>query len=207
MRIGMTLIGAVFIALPVVAARLELTPVQDAYVCDCLPDVTNPNGGPTYLYQGQYGDCFDRTLIEWDLSGLPADVTIVSAEVELFCEGFYGVESGYATYYRITEPWDEETVTHNDCPAYSDDVVATADWPDVGTWHTVDATEFVEGWYGASFDNYGLFCHCQDTTDTCVAGYWSSNYGDSDLRPRLVIEYTATAVEGASVGEIKTLHK
>ncbi|MBN2608562.1 MAG: hypothetical protein JXA64_05555, partial [Candidatus Fermentibacteraceae bacterium] len=53
------------------AETLELAPLQDAYVCCCKPDSTNPNGGSDYLYHGQYGSCFDRTLIQWDLSSVP----------------------------------------------------------------------------------------------------------------------------------------
>ncbi len=48
--------------------KIELIPVKDAYVCDCKPDETNPNGNDKVLYQGQYKDCFDRILVEWDIS-------------------------------------------------------------------------------------------------------------------------------------------
>jgi hypothetical protein len=187
------------------AAEVELAPVQDAYICDCSPDETNPNGGPNFLYQGQYGSCFDRSLIRWDLSGLEEDLTIISAELHLYCEAFYGSVSGEMRYYRITETWDEGTVTYNTQPDYSDDVQATADWPTPAGWHVVDVTDFVEGWYSGDIDNYGLYCHCDGTTGTCVAGFYSKDYPVEEQRPKLVITYTAADVEETTWGEIKTL--
>jgi hypothetical protein len=182
---------------------LELTPVQDAYVCDCLPDVTNPNGGPNFLYQGQYGSCFDRTLIQWDLSQIPAGATIVSAEMRLWCEAFYGTQSGAPVCYLIEEPWDESTVTFNTQPAWSAAVTATGSWPVADEWHVVDVTGFVQAWCSGAEENYGIYCHSASTTGTCVPGFYSSNWADESLRPSLVVVYWPQELEQGSWGSIK----
>ena len=184
--------------------QVELTAIQDAYICDCSPDETNPNGGPNFLYQGQYGSCFDRSLIQWDLSGLDEDLTILSAELFLYCEAFYGSVSGEMRYYRVTEPWDEETVTYNTQPDYSEDVQSAVDCPDPLDWHVVDVTDFVESWYSGDIDNYGVYCHCHGTTGTCVAGFYSKDYSEEELWPKLVVTYSSAVVEDATWGEVKT---
>jgi hypothetical protein len=166
--------------------------------------VTNPNGGPNFLYHGQYGSCYDRTLIQWDLSQIPAGATIVSAEMRLWCEAFYGTQSGAPVYYLIEESWDENTVTYNTQPAWSAAVTAAGSWPDTGEWHVVDVTDFVQAWWSGAEENYGIYCHSDGTTGTCVPGFYSSNWADESLRPGLDVVYWPQELEQGSWGSIKT---
>ncbi len=185
------------------AETLELAPLQDAYICCCKPDSTNPNGGADYLYHGQYGSCFDRTLIQWDLSSVPPGASIVSATMELYCEAFYGSKTGNPIYYMINESWDELTVTFNTQPDYDTTLPLTAVWPDAGTWYNVDVAEFVEEWVVGTHDNFGIYCFCEGTTGTCVPGFWSGDYQDESLRPRLVVEYFPEKLDQCTWGCIK----
>ena len=187
------------------AETLELAPVQDAYICCCKPDSTNPNGGINYLYHGQYGTCFDRTLIQWDLSDVPQGATILSATMELYCEAFYGTQSGNPVYYMINETWYDHSVTYNTQPEYDLNPFQAATWPKAGNWHQVDVTEFVESWVNGSHDNYGIYCFCQGTTGTCVPGFWSVDYHEVNLRPKLVIEFYPEALSQCTWGCIKSI--
>ncbi len=184
---------------------VELTPVQDVYICDCQPEVTNPNGNSNYLYHGQFGDCFDRTLIQWDLSVLPDNITILSAEMMLYCEAFWGTQSGCPVYYMISTEWDENTVTFNTQPDYDPSPSITGYWPDPEDWYSVDVLTFVEDWVSGSHSNFGIYCFREGTTGTCVPGFWSSNYSDEALRPRLVIEYQDLSLVSSTWGYLKTL--
>ncbi len=186
------------------ALEAELIPIGDAYICDCLPDDTNPNGGPTHLYQGQYGTCFDRTLIQWDLSEIGNEQTIVTAEIRLWCFSVFGTPTGNPAYYRITGSWNEGTVTYNTEPEYTTDGMVTTGWPTSGTWHIVDITDFVNGWYIGTYDNYGVYCHSIDTTGTGGAGYYSKDSDDSQYWPVLYVHYTNSAIESESLGTIKS---
>ena len=182
---------------------VELVAVKDAYICDCQPDVTNPNGGPDYLYHGQYGNCFDRTLIQWDLSTIPSGASIESATMRLYCEAFYGTRTGEPVYYMITADWDESDVTYSTQPTYDTGTSVTGTWPYPDTWYEVDVTPFVQAWLDGTHVNHGIYCFAQNTAGTCVPGFWSKDYSDQSLRPRLVVEFTPEGFEQVTWGELK----
>jgi hypothetical protein len=164
---------------------------KDTYICDCSPDENNPNGPVTHLYQGQYGTCYDRTLIQWDLSALPQGAIVSSAVMELWFNQLWGSESGEMIYYPILEDWEETAVTYTTQPVYSHEDSIVVAWPQVsGYWHPVDVTGFVQMWHGGSLDNYGIYSHCQNTVSTCCAEFNSSDVANANQRPRLTIEYT-----------------
>jgi len=163
---------------------------KDTYICDCLPTVNNPNGPITVLYQGQYGVCFDRALLRWDLSSLPKNITVTNATMELRCTGVYGAISGRMVYYRLTANWGETQVTTATLPAYTnEDSVVTA-WPAAGKWHAVDITKFVQKWIQDSASNFGVYAHCAGTTSQCDAEFYSSDASTGNVRPKLTITYT-----------------
>jgi hypothetical protein len=165
---------------------------KDTYICCCEPDQNNPNGPITHLYQGQYGTCYDRTLIEWNLSALPAHATIDSAAMEMWFNQLWGSESGEMVYFPILEYWEETEVTFSTQPAYSHDDSVVTDWPQQNnSWHAVDVTEFVRMWHDGTLENYGIYCHSQNTVSTCCAEFNSSDVATPERRPRLTIEYTA----------------
>lgn len=171
--------------------KIELYPLKDAYVCDCKPDETNPNGNESVLYQGQYKKCFDRTLIQWDLSTLESRLNIVKAEIYLYQQKlyFYGKKMGQLVYHPITEPWDEETVSYNTLPAHNDQIKIISAWTKEEGWTGIDITKIVKEWYENRMPNYGLYCHSEATSSTCVSKFVSSEGKIKKYRPKLVIEY------------------
>lgn len=203
MKTSLTLLITCSFVFCAIADVVEIGPVQDAYICCCKPDSTNPNGGENFLYQGQYGTCFDRTLIQWELSDIPAGATITDAEIQLYCEAFYGSQSGEPVYYLIEESWDEQTVTFNTQPNYSSVIMEIGYWPEVLEWCIVDITEFVVAWFSGSEENFGIYCHSQNTTGTCVPGFYSSNYSNVDLRPKLVVTYYEVELSATTWASIK----
>ncbi|NQV17561.1 MAG: DNRLRE domain-containing protein [Armatimonadetes bacterium] len=178
---------------------------KDTYICDCAPNTNNPNGPITHLYQGQYGVCFDRTLIEWDLSIIPTGVQILSAVMELDFNTLHGSMSGQMAYYMITEAWEETVVTFNTQPAYNEAMEIITDWPEPNTWHAVDVTEFVQFWIDNPNANFGVFCHCISTTSTCVAEFNSSDHSNSDVHPKLTINYGSVSADDDEVIDLGTL--
>jgi hypothetical protein len=165
---------------------------KDTYVCDCLPNVNNPNAPITVFYQGQYGACFDRLFIQWDLSALPKNISIASAIMELKCSSITGRLSGQPVYYRITGNWGETQVTYATLPSYTNEDSVVTGWPTVGQWHAVDITKFAQKWIQDTTSNYGIYGHCAGTTGQGVVGFSSSD-ASVNSRPKLIITYTTTS--------------
>ncbi|MCK5116524.1 MAG: DNRLRE domain-containing protein [Candidatus Aegiribacteria sp.] len=202
----LTLLLSCIFVLPAAADQVTLEPDQDAFVCDCVPGVTNPMLGNEYLAQGRYSACYNRTFIMWDLSSIPAGSTIDDAEFRIYCCQFYGAPSGQMVYYRVLEAWSETTVTYLNMPAFTTDgAVFLSSWPTGGSWHTIDVTDFVAGWFTGT-DNYGLYCHSTGSTSTSDCAYYSSRVSSPGYRPRLVVTYTPpSAFEQSTWGGLKTL--
>lgn len=186
------------------AETLVLTPVQDAYICDCQPDVTNPNGGPTHLYHGRYTTCYDRSLIQWDLSALPPGAEIEAAVMGLYCISFTGTPSGQPVFYPVAGAWDELSVTHSTDPGHSPSPFVVASWPQPQAWFEVDVTALVQEWLSGEQGNYGIYCTSQGCTSTSVPGFWSKDSDHPDLWPRLVITYALGLTGDVTWGEIKS---
>ncbi|MBD3277011.1 MAG: DNRLRE domain-containing protein [Candidatus Aegiribacteria sp.] len=204
-RIGILLIVMTLLTGTAVGEEVQLEPQQDAFVCDCIPNATNPMLGIQYLAQGRYSACHNRSFLQWDLSSIPDSATIESAEFRVYCASFYGSVSGEMCFYLLTEDWDETTVTYMNMPAYTDSAaIYSSDWPSGGTWLTLDVTDFVEAWYSESIDNYGMYCHSRSCTSTCDCAYYSSNVSNPSYRPSLTVYYSIpSSLDRSTWGEIK----
>jgi hypothetical protein len=171
--------------------KIELHPIKDAYVCDCKPNETNPNGNEKVLYQGQYKKCFDRILSQWDLSTIKKEAKIIKAEMHFFHEKLYasGKKTGHLVYYPLAQSWDDKTVTLNTLPEYYAELKIVADWPEEKGWHIVDITEIVKKWIDGSLPNYGMYCHSEGTESTFVSRFISNEGTPIKSRPKLVVEH------------------
>ncbi len=186
------------------AGEVSIQPLQDAYTCDCMPNATNPNGGYTYLYQGRVGNCYCNYCIEWDLSIIEPGTVIDSAEFWIYCKSFTGSPgAGNPIYYMITESWDENTLTYNTLPSWSESSSVTTDWPTQSSWHVIDVTEFVQGWVDGTFENHGVFAHVENTPSTSCPGFYSSNFSNEDLRPYVLVTGTGLSFDHVTWGEVK----
>jgi hypothetical protein len=103
---------------------------KDAVIVTTEPD-TNFADHPDYLGSTWFCNsvlCLGRGLLDFDLSAIPAGAGIASATLYLYADtnSTNGV-AGQPTYgtsnagfiRRITQPWDEHTVTWNNQPSYS----------------------------------------------------------------------------------------
>lgn len=186
------------------AQSIVLEVDKDAFICECQPDATNPGGPVTKLFQGPYyvsgHNCFARTASSWDLSSLPAGITITQATIEFKCGGSYGTLTGQMVFYRFLNSWDESTINSNNVPSFTIQDSITRNWPASGQWFSLDVTNFVKFWYEHPDSNFGIYGHCINTTaNTGAIAVYSSRYGTSADRPKLTITYLTTDVksEGA----------
>ncbi len=141
----------------------------------------------------------DRLLLRFDLSGLPASATVVSATLTLRVE-LWGEQSlpGAAVVYRVLTPWEPATATY-ETPWSTPGLVAGVDYdstpldlvpvPDVG-WLTFDVSRAFVFWQEQGEPNYGMVVMmAEDSHNQAHHWVYMSEQPDPADRPTLRIAY------------------
>ena len=112
------------------AAVLPLYPSDDATVQEGAPNTTAPsdlilNAG--YNLSSFFPDWADgrvRSYMRFNLAGLPAGSTVVSATLRLYQAGGvdYPGHTRSVTFYRVTGNWNEASITWNNRPGYAENL-------------------------------------------------------------------------------------
>jgi len=168
-------------------------PVADAYVW--ADDPTSNFGGSDHLYVGR-GILFDpdftptdmrmRTFIRFNLSGIPAGATVLSAQLRLYRDS--GVGSGILNVHRVLGNWTETGLHWNNQPSFASS--PTDGIPVGGDWHEWDVTADVQAFVNGSAPNHGWVIKWdQETSPVRIAGFRAREYTGTDFDPRLVITY------------------
>lgn len=126
---------------------------NDTYVSQLYP--TTNYGSAAYMRVYGTAGMRNRSLVQFDLSAIPAYSRIESAKLRLYQEnpasglvdiGAHGIEAS----------WTEGTVTWNTQPSYeAGPVDITTVTPDPG-WAEWDVKKLVQRWVNGTFDNNGI---------------------------------------------------
>ena len=192
---------------PLVQHTLVLQPDssagRDAFITYYHPDANWGNYG--FIYPKcwtVYGDSsIIRVFIQFDLSSIPNDATIDSAFISFYFALDsvnyvpYGVTGDYGDnsmlLQRVTEPWNENTVTWNNQPNIDTTHMV---WIDKSTnphqdYKDIDVTLLVRDIL-ASSKNYGFRLKMADEVPYKITFLASSDYPDASKHPKLVVYYT-----------------
>jgi hypothetical protein len=162
---GLLAVACFFV--PAQAATIDLTPTADVRILSVLPDTNEANGALLSVYTLPGNE--QRTLIQFDLSSIPAGQQIESAILTLHnaLANNGGNPLGLnMDVHAVTSSWNENEVTWNSASTgnawtnaggdFNPFVYATAT-NQLGfgpvTW---DVTDLVQDWYDSSIDNDGL---------------------------------------------------
>lgn len=138
-----------------------------------------------------------RSLIKFDLSDLPANAAVLSAELRVYYKAYwdYPDRARTVTAHRIIGDWTELEVTWNNKPslgtAYgSVDIPANEDWG----WRGLDVRDLVQGWVNGSIANQGVML-CGPEASGADSSWRSFYTREGAYAPQLVISYlAATAI-------------
>jgi peptidoglycan/xylan/chitin deacetylase (PgdA/CDA1 family) len=147
----------------------------------------------------------NRSLVRFDIQGIPANAQIVKATLDLYTT-YRGSGTICFAAYNLKRSWSENAATWNVAttdvawgqPGANDTTTDRADtylpgfriplMPD-STWRTLNLTDIVKQWISNPTSNNGIILLASGPTGTQY-GLASSEYGDILLRPRLTITYT-----------------
>lgn len=192
-------------------ATFQVTATQDAYI-----DADNADsnyGSETDLYVESYVYEQRRTLIQFDLSSIPAGAEVTSATLKLYYATYSssvveGESPGGRIYwaYRVTQPWTENGITWNKYDGTNSWTTPGGEYTGTGgasltmpssmpRWVEWDVTTIVEAWIEDSQPNHGFLIKDADETMTRNNWVWasfrSSDYSTQpDKNPILEISYT-----------------
>lgn len=162
--------------------QAETGTVYDAYVWESDPA---ENHNWSQLYTGRVGWGRKKSLLRFDLSPIPSGVTVHNARLMIYRIDAEGHRTVYV--HRITRAWDEDEVTwDNFNDAYDPIAVGSFNAQGEG-WKAVSVTSLVQDWISGNYVNYGLLLEDPSAGEDECETYYSSEYEDTTLRPKLEI--------------------
>jgi hypothetical protein len=144
-------------------------------------------------------------VIKFDVSSIPAGVTVTSAGLSFYCfQDDYPATGVLFDLFRLTRPWVETEVTwyNSDADSFWDN--AGGDYYPVyidqkqmdvdvtGTWQAFDVTTGIQKFVSEPDSNFGLLLSRGVGSDDLYF-YTSESLHDS-LRPKLTVSYTADTI-------------
>ncbi|MEI6059808.1 MAG: DNRLRE domain-containing protein [Bacteroidota bacterium] len=145
-----------------------------------------------YTYGGEYGT--GRSLMKFDLTSIPANVTIISATLDLYNDynnPWYNQNGDNACYLqRITSAWAEESVTWNTQPAYTQlhQVYLPASVSNTQDYTGIDVTTLVKDMVINT--NWGFALNIINENPYASLIFASGDNITEVIRPRLTVKYT-----------------
>lgn len=186
------------------AATTTLSPTQDTRLLTFSP--TGIFGADSIFSTYNAGATNDqRSLVQFDLSSIPAGDVITSATLNLWGDNSFGTGVSTTEIYRVTNPWVEMQATWLDrqtgvpwSTPGGDSVGTTgvanvnpyATWTgnQVSQWYTFNITSLVSEWHAGTHANYGLHMLGPDTNRLIYA---SKEHSQVSLRPYLTVTHQA----------------
>lgn len=168
---------------------VSLAPIRDTYIAEHYPD--SSFGTATVLYVGQFGNGNDRyrSLVQFDLSSIPPDSTIVAAYLKLYI--YRNDTPNISKPIKIFKALSgfTESTTYNSKPMISDtpetEITITHENNVYLEWNI---TDLVKGWCTGTVINNGLEIVGLETQYSLV-GFRSNRFIDSGKWPLLEVDY------------------
>ena len=154
-----------------------------------------------WTFDGSYGT--KQGLVQFDLSGIPSNSTIVNAQLSLYnCDScgdpghaLINVSNPNGTnqglVQRVTSSWDENAVTWNTRPSFTtqNQVILPASTSASEDYTNINVTALVQDMLTNSSTSYGFLVSMQDTTIYRRLIFASSDHINPAKHPKLVVQY------------------
>lgn len=171
------------------------TEVMDTNIWSALPDQNFEDAVSFIIGHEDVNDNIIRGLLQFDLTSLPGNAVITSAEL-----GLYYWSSGYPLIsttigvYQVQDSWSEGTVTWKSKPNITPTPEDTRIIPDNPSFSFIfwDISDLAAQWQNSPLttNNHGILL--KDINDSMVTlrkYFYSSDYSVYNKRPKLEIDY------------------
>jgi len=199
---------------PTLVLQPDGTDGVDAVILESTP--TTNYGTNVALAFGNNGGAIYRSLIQFNVSSIPATATAVSATLSIWISAGYGAVTGSPTLHRVLRAWTEAGATWNTCDGANN-------WGTAGCANTTSDREattlgtqsipntaiagdkfdfvltaaLVQDWWDGGLTNNGMLLKGPTETGTSndLWAVCSSDHTTAAQRPKLVIDYTLPSAQ------------
>lgn len=166
-----------------------------------------------------------RSMLKWDLSSIPPGSVIVNADMSLVAYNDSSIREITVNVHRLLKPWVEGTLNIQDRQLDDPDSVcwiesgsglnweqagasgisdrdssiltaATNTGKDTFVWNLTSAVQY---WLDGTWPNNGMLLESLNEDNTNLKLFYSSEFQDQNLRPKLVVDYIAPVTNYAPV--------
>jgi hypothetical protein len=172
---------------------VSLNASEDAYVSDQYPTT---NFGQNYLIVLQYNLNYIQNcgLLKFDLISIPNGSTVDYVELNLTLNLYSGTQNN-VYIHKVTQSWNENSVTWNTKPSYDTDIIAgPTDFGNspVWSWNSNSYPKLktvVQNWVNNASQNYGLYLQ-DELRNGAFAVIFYSRHNTDDKKPKIIVNYT-----------------
>ncbi len=128
-----------------------------------------------------------RSYLRFDLSSIPANAQIHSAQLEVFAADVSATGTRRAQVFLVSAPWAESSISWSTQPAVSGaGVVKTLV---VNQWNTWNVTAFVNAWVSGGASNHGIALRPVVVAGQSFSTLFRSREATTN-QPRLLVSYS-----------------
>jgi len=180
----------------------NITTGKDTY----LRELSSTNYGDTTSLQvgtASAGSRKLRALLYFNLSSIPSENTIVSADLSIYISSSSGNNitlNAYKIISNWTEDdanWDNRTASETWASAggdYDSEIFNSSIVTNETGWVNFTINLLARNWVNGTYENLGLILYAPDAIGGDQKGFYSSNYtDDTSLIPKLTIEHVGNA--------------
>lgn len=166
---------------------------KDSYISSALPDSNFGGLTTTRIGYEAGGRGAMRLVLQFDLSSIPDDVTINSAEFQYYLAGSTpsnDAPMGFLAQF-MNAPWNEYGVTWNNASYLGGPSLPIGEVPSSIGWHFSDATAAMRAWNSGTRANYGVMI-TGDERQVLNRSRLFYSREEPGYFPRLIVDYTVS---------------
>ncbi|MHC4619526.1 MAG: DUF7901 domain-containing protein, partial [Planctomycetota bacterium] len=180
--------------------RAVLVPTDDTTVDQYLPNYNHGSKAHVIVRRGGTGYELDA-LLKFDISSIPAGVTVDSATVGLYYWHWNDADpvGRSLRMHRITSDWNEPNTTWSSRPSYDPNVTSSSTVPASYDWMEWDVSADVQDFVNKTYPNYGWWIRDPSGGMFPMIYLRSKDYSDANYHPYLEVKYGPAAADTNSV--------
>ncbi|MCR3760753.1 DNRLRE domain-containing protein [Clostridium felsineum] len=172
-------------------SEFNFTPIGTTFVYSAAPTKNYSTLDTIYVGKAQTGTDFYRGILQFDLSKIPIEASVLAAKLKLYVN--YNLNSALKQIklYQILQSYAINTVTFNTQPIINNNYVSYINLTnEINEVININLTNLASQWHKGEASNFGVVINGEEASQGSVVGFSSINTINSSQWPRLDVEFS-----------------